>query len=136
MAGPLQLADSPGRWQKQTMKPLAIAILAAALFVDSAAYAADPNLIGRWNAVDQPGKWAEFYPDGSFEYAYELLGTIPAVLSVRWTTGWFNSLTLTNGSNSRSCHYKLEGNDLFLYSSLRKSCIEQLNMALHFRRAP
>jgi hypothetical protein len=61
------------------MKMRATAILAFILLAASAAHAEDSKLIGKWNAVDPPGKSAEFHEDGAFEYAYEL-GAIPTVL--------------------------------------------------------
>lgn len=41
---------------------------------------------------------------------------------------------MANGGNARDCHYSLDGDDLTIDASAGRSCIEQLKMALHFKR--
>ena len=117
------------------MKMRLTVIVIINLLFASAAHAEDSKLIGKWIAVDQPGKWAEFHSNGSFQYAYEL-GPIPTVLSVFWKTGWFSKLTLSEADdkNPIHCHYTLDNDNLTIDAGAGKSCIEQLKMAQQFKR--
>lgn len=117
------------------MKTSAAALLLALLAV-SVASAEDNKLVGNWNAVDQPGKWAEFRADGTFRYIYDLTPP-PVILEVYWKAGWFSKVTLSmaNNGNPRDCHYRIDGDDLTLDDGTGKSCMEHINMAQHFKRA-
>jgi hypothetical protein len=109
---------------------------AVALLVASAAQAADDKLVGKWNSVDQPGKWAEFAADGTFRYIYDLAPP-PTILEIAWKIGWFSKVTLSmaNGGNPRSCHYALKDDELTLDDGSGNSCLPHIKMAQQFKRA-
>jgi hypothetical protein len=109
---------------------------AVALLAASAAQAADDKLVGKWNSVDQPGKWAEFAADGVFRYIYDT-GRPPTILEVFWKTGWFSKLTLSmaNGANGTDCKYSLKDDELTLDDGSGNSCLPHIKMAQQFKRA-
>jgi hypothetical protein len=112
------------------------AALLIALLASPAALAADDKLVGKWNSVDQPGKWAEFRADGTFRYIYDL-SPPPTVLEVYWKTGWFSKMTfsMANDANGTDCKYKLDSDDLTLDDGSGNSCLPHIKMAQQFKRA-
>jgi hypothetical protein len=118
------------------MMKTAAAALLLALLSSSAVHAADDKLVGKWDSVDQPGKWAEFRADGVFSYIYDT-GRPPTILEVFWKTGWFSKLTLSmaNGANGTDCKYSLKDDDLTLDDGSGNSCLPHIKMAQQFKRA-
>jgi hypothetical protein len=117
------------------MRVYASAVLLVALLATSA-QAADDKLVGKWNSVDQPGKWVELRADGVFRYIYDLTPP-PTILEIYWKTGWFGTLTLSmaNNGNARDCKYKIDGDDLTIDDGSGKSCMDHIKMAQRFKRA-
>jgi len=120
------------------MKLAVAAAFAFALLASPAAQADDSALIGKWTALDQPGKAIEFLANGEFHYVYDI-GPPRTELQIYWKTGWFSKVTLSmaNGGNARACYYKVAGDELTLDNGSGKSCIDNqpVNMAQHFKRA-
>jgi hypothetical protein len=111
-------------------------VLLIAMFAAPAAQAADDRLVGKWDAIDQPGKWAEFRADGVFSYIYDT-GRPPTILEVFWKTGWFSKLTLSmaHGGNGTDCKYSLKDDDLTVDNGSGISCLPHIKMAQKFKRA-
>ena len=120
------------------MTRLLIGCLAAAALLAAPAEAQQHQLVGKWESVDQPGKWAEFLANGEFHYRYGT-GPTPITLQIYWKTGWSSALTLgsKDGQSVRSCKYRIEGDTLTIDNGSGKSCIDNrpIEMAMKFRRA-
>lgn len=116
----------------------AAALLVASLAAALPAFAQQHELVGKWEAVNQPGKWIDFKANGEVHYLYSIT-PVPTRLMVNWKTGWFHSLTLSQigGGGARSCKYAIDGDSLTIDDGSGKSCIENqpVNMAMKFRRA-
>ena len=123
----------PGR--RHLMKTVAFPLLFATL---QPAVADESQLLGLWQAVEQPGKLMEFGQDGTFRYVYD---TNPprAILQLRWEAGSFGKVTLSqeNGAGSRSCSVKVEGDSLTIDDGSGQSCIpnQPVEMLTRFTRA-
>jgi hypothetical protein len=101
-----------------------IAVIVFLLAAAQPAAADDKPLLGTWMAVGQPGKTLEFRDDGMFRYVYNP-SPPPTVLQLRWKTGWFGKLTLSqeNGGGGRSCSLKVDGDSLTIDDGSGGSCI-------------
>jgi hypothetical protein len=98
------------------------------------------KLVGKWNS-DRPPDYVELRDDGSFAYVNGK--GIKTVLQLYWEMGSGDTIVLSmaDGVNPRSCHYKLESGDrLTIDDGKGSSCIpaepDDMSMPVNYQRAP
>jgi len=96
------------------------------------------KLVGKWNS-DRPPDYVELSEDGSFEYVNGK--GIKTVLQLYWKMGSGDTIVLSmaDGVNPRSCHYKLDGDRLTIDDGKGFSCIpaepDDMSMPVNYQRA-